>query len=255
MKISIITPAYNPGPLILETFRSLKNQTYQNFEWIIVNDCSNDENEYLFNKIKNEANFHVIIITNKINYKQARSKNIGLKHANGKFIKFLDADDLIDINHLENQYNLLKKYGHKNHAVFSPTINFWEKKDKRIEKLNSSYRNVGMNSFDQIKYFLVFPFFSHCGCLFLKQDIVDVNGFDEYLTTDEDGDFILRLMFKGIIFICQDKSYYFYRQHENERVSNNDSIEKWEHRYYVCEKIEKQLVNDFSHLKEQLAQR
>ena len=62
-------------------------------------------------------------------------------------------------------------------------------------------------------------------------------------------------MFNGILFISQDKSKYLYRHHNNKRVSKNDSIEKWDSRYHVCEKIEKQLINSYSILKEQLAQR
>ena len=69
--------------------------------------------------------------------------------------------------------------------------------------------------------------------VFLKQDIVDVNGFDEYLTTDEDGDFILfRLMFKGIIFLFVKTNHIIFIVNMKMNVfsKNNDSIEKWEHR-------------------------
>ena len=51
--------------------------------------------------------------------------------------------------------------------------------------------------------------------VFLKQDILEIGGFDEHLVTDEDGDLILRLMFNGILFISQDKSKYLYRHHNN----------------------------------------
>ena len=87
---------------------SLQNQTFKDFEWIIVDDCSDDLNKALFRKIKNDAGFSVFIISNPINYKQAKSKNIGLKYANGRYVKFLDADDLIDVDHLENQYNSIQ---------------------------------------------------------------------------------------------------------------------------------------------------
>jgi glycosyltransferase involved in cell wall biosynthesis len=255
MKISIITPAYNPGSLILETFDSLECQSFKNFEWIIVDDCSNLENKHLFNKIKNIASFTVRIISNPTNFKQAKSKNIGLEHSNGEYIKFLDADDLIDPCHLQNQLLSIENFDNFRFAIFSPTVHFWKKNKRRKEVINTSYKTVPVESFEQLKRFIVSPFFHHCSCLFRKHDIIDINGFDENLITDEDGDFILRLMFNGVLFICQDNSNYFYRQHNNKRVSNNDSIEKWEHRYRVCEKIESQLSFGFSSLKEQLAQR
>ena len=256
MKISVITPAYNPGSLILETFMSLQNQTFKDFEWIIVDDCSDDFNKTLFRKIKNSAIFSVFIISNSINYRQAKSKNIGLKHAKGKYVKFLDADDLLDENHLENQYNATLKLTHKKFAIFSPTLNFWQfDTGKRKVHLNTSYKKVNNNNFEQLKQFIVFPFFHHCGCLFLRQDILEIGGFDEHLVTDEDGDFILRLMFNDLIFIPQEKSKYYYRHHNNKRVSENDSMEKWNSRFNVCKKIEKQLNNRYSILNEQLAQR
>jgi len=255
MKVSIITPAFNPGKLILETFISLQNQTFKDFEWIIIDDCSNEMNTALFQQIKTDASFSVIVISNPINFRQARSKNIGLQHAKGKYIKFLDADDLLDIDHLENQYNAIQELTYDKFAIFSPTLNFWQRGDKREELLNKSYKKVNNNNFDQLKQFIVFPFFSHCGCLFLKQDIIDINGFDDSLITDEDGDLIIRLMLNGLLFIAQEDSVYIYRHHTQKRVSVNDSNDKWKSRMNVCKKMEAHFINKFSPLKEQLSQR
>ena len=57
MKISIITPAFNPGKLILETFISLQNQTFKDFEWIIIDDCSDEMNKALFQQINLFCNY------------------------------------------------------------------------------------------------------------------------------------------------------------------------------------------------------
>jgi glycosyltransferase involved in cell wall biosynthesis len=55
--ISIIAPAYNPGELLLETYNSLEKQTFQNFEWIIVDDNSNEYNQKLIEHIiRNSTN-------------------------------------------------------------------------------------------------------------------------------------------------------------------------------------------------------
>lgn len=255
MNISIITPAFNPGKLILETYETLKNQTYKNFEWIIVNDNSNKEHRKIIESIKEKATFPVFIINNKINLKQSRSKNIGLAHAKGKYIKFLDADDLLDTKHLENQIKLLKKQVDFNCAIFSPTVNFVNNISDSTSK-NTSHKSVKNDNISQLERFLVYPFFHHCSCLFYKEHLSEIGGFNENLITDEDGDLILRLMLHNILFIPQEDSAYYYRKHDfNSRVSSNDSEEKWQARLNVCLNIDKMLVGKYHTSKEALAQR
>lgn len=253
--ISIITPAYNPGKLLVETYNSLENQTLKDFEWIIVDDNSDDYNRQLIERIKERASFPVHIIRNMNNLRQAKSKNIGLDYAKGKYIKFLDADDLLDDKHLENQYNLLNFSNDKNIAIFSPTNNFVGSIEK--SKVNDSYKSVPLDNIKQLERFLVYPFFHHCGCLFYKDSIEKINGFDEKLLTDEDGDFILRLMLHGILFLPEETSKYYYRKHNfTLRVSSNDSDDKWLARLEVCLKIENMLNNGKDkYLYESLAQR
>lgn len=254
MEISIITPVYNSGEIILETFKSLSNQTFTDFEWIIIDDCSNRNTKDVLQIILSEAKFNVTLIQNEINSGQTRSKNLGIKKAKGKYIKFLDSDDLLDECHLENQMDILTKKG-KSVAVFSPTANFITSIEN--VKLNKSYRTVKQSNIEQLKRFIVFPFFSHCGCLFNIEDINEIGGFDESLVTDEDGDLIIRLMFNKVLFIPQEKSCYYYRQHAYfDRVSTNDTDEKWESRERVCEKIHALInINSLQVLNESLSQR
>ncbi|WP_164975330.1 glycosyltransferase family A protein [Lutibacter sp. HS1-25] len=253
--ISLITPAYNPGEFILETFDSLENQTFKNFEWIIVDDASNKKNQLLFDKISEVATFKVLIIRNSKNLLQSKSKNIGLKKAKGKFIKFIDADDLIDCEHLENQYNLIKNSISEHIAVFSPTHNFVGSIHSKNSHINLAYKEVETKNLAQLKKFIVQPFFHHCSCLFNRDDLFKINGFDENLITDEDGDLIIRLMLNGMVFLLCETSYYYYRHHNLSRVSRNNSNLKWEHRLKVCEKIENSLNIQNIDLYETLAQR
>ncbi|MGL4308732.1 MAG: glycosyltransferase family 2 protein [Cetobacterium sp.] len=106
--ISIITPMYNSEKYILETYLSIKNQTYNNWEWIVINDCSKD-NSY---KIVKELEMHdnrIKVLDNKLNLLAAKSRNKGLRIATGKYITFLDSDDLWKKNFLEMQLKLLKE--------------------------------------------------------------------------------------------------------------------------------------------------
>lgn len=99
--VSIITPSYNTASFIGQTIESVLSQTYQNWEMIIVDDCSSDDTdeivrEYLFDErikyIKNDSNSGAAI-----------SRNRALREARGKWIAFLDSDDLWDSNKLEEQ--------------------------------------------------------------------------------------------------------------------------------------------------------
>jgi glycosyltransferase involved in cell wall biosynthesis len=89
-KISIIMPTYNRAAYIIETIKSIQDQTYSNWELIIIDDGSEDNTEELIAQIKDER---VLF------YKAGRigvigkTKNIGLAKANGGFIAFMDSDD------------------------------------------------------------------------------------------------------------------------------------------------------------------
>ena len=103
--VSIITPCYNSEQFIEETFRSIKNQTYSNWEWIIVDDCSID------NSLKIIQNFNdkrIKLLNNERNLGASNSRNKALNEANGTYITFIDSDDLWEPNFLEETINYLK---------------------------------------------------------------------------------------------------------------------------------------------------
>lgn len=112
--VSIIMPSYNTAPYIAETIQSVLNQTYRNWELIIIDDCSSDNtNEVLLNFIDNRIH----IYKNKRNSGAAISRNKALKKAKGEWIAFLDSDDLWNPNKLEHQIRFMEK----NHYYFSYT--------------------------------------------------------------------------------------------------------------------------------------
>ena len=111
--ISIITPLYNAEKYFSDTFHSVINQTYQNWEWIIVNDCSTDNSLELAIKLKKEDK---IISLEKYSGPSAAS-NAALNLAKGDYISFIDSDDMWDISFLEEQLNFIKKNNY--HFVYS----------------------------------------------------------------------------------------------------------------------------------------
>ena len=99
IKISIIIPVYNSEKYVVETLKSLDNQTFPYHELIIINDGSTDNSEQVIkNYIKNKKNVKYIAQENK---KQGYTRNLGVKKATGNYIMFLDADDFIEPRTLE----------------------------------------------------------------------------------------------------------------------------------------------------------
>lgn len=108
--ISIITPAYNCKRTIQETYKSVLSQTFSDWEWIIVDDCSTD-GSFSFLKEMFDHDDRIVLLQTPKNGGTAAARNLGLKHAKGRYITFLDSDDLLDPNYLECQLEFIKTNG------------------------------------------------------------------------------------------------------------------------------------------------
>lgn len=105
-KVSIITPAYNCEKYIRNTYRSIANQTYTDWEWIVTDDCSTDATYSILERLASLDN-RIVLFRNSINSGAAVSRNLSLKHASGDFIAFLDSDDFWDCRKLEKQLGFM----------------------------------------------------------------------------------------------------------------------------------------------------
>jgi len=106
--VSIITPSYNSEKFISETIKSVLNQTYDNWEMIIVDDCSSDNsNEIIKEYSKKDGRIKLIKLEK--NSGPAVARNRAIKEAKGRYIAFLDSDDLWMPNKLEKQVEFMKK--------------------------------------------------------------------------------------------------------------------------------------------------
>lgn len=110
--VSIITPAYNSGKFIAETIISVQNQTYQNWEMIIVDDCSDDDTSEIVASFQKEDD-RIKYLRNKSNKGSAVSRNIALQNAKGKWIAFLDSDDVWHYQKLERQIEFMLSNDYK----------------------------------------------------------------------------------------------------------------------------------------------
>ena len=112
--VSIIMPSYNTGRFIRESIDSVRNQTYKNWELIIVDDCSTDDTEKL---VMSFSDPRILFLKNPVNSGAAVSRNYALREAKGEWIAFLDSDDIWAPQKLEKQILFMKT----NNYFFSAT--------------------------------------------------------------------------------------------------------------------------------------
>ncbi|WP_029267449.1 glycosyltransferase family 2 protein [Virgibacillus alimentarius] len=104
--ISVITPAYNSQQFIHETIESVQNQTYTNWEMIIVDDCSTDKTTEIVASYQKE-DARITLIKLKENAGSGVARNTAIEAAKGRFIAFLDSDDVWLETKLEKQLDFM----------------------------------------------------------------------------------------------------------------------------------------------------
>ena len=114
--ISIIVPVYNSEKFIKDTIKTVEEQTYENWELLLVNDCSTDNSKKIIEEYEKKDK-RIKLIDLEQNSGAAIARNTGIDRANGKYIAFLDSDDLWEKEKLEKQIKFIKK----NNCVFSFT--------------------------------------------------------------------------------------------------------------------------------------
>lgn len=105
--VSIVVPVYNAAKFLDDTIKTVKNQTYGNWELILVNDCSKDKSVNLIKRYQKDDK-RIKLFSMEINSGAALSRNKGIDEAHGKYLAFLDADDLWKDKKLEKQIAFMK---------------------------------------------------------------------------------------------------------------------------------------------------
>lgn len=145
--VSVIIPVYNAEKYIQTTIESVINQTYSDFEVIIVDDCSKDASGKIIQKLcekHKQIHYHL----QEKNQGVAVARNTGLDLAKGRYIAFLDSDDIWKQDKLKKQLDLMKN---KNAAFVYSAIEMMDeqgdiKKEKRKIKEEVSYRYLLKNT-------------------------------------------------------------------------------------------------------------
>ncbi len=109
MEVSIIIPAYNCGECIKKCLDSILNQTFKDFEIIIINDGSKDNTEQVIEKYINEHKNFDIKLINQQNMGVAKTRNKAMKLTKGKYLVFVDNDDFLDRDYLAVYHDIITK--------------------------------------------------------------------------------------------------------------------------------------------------
>lgn len=148
-KVSVIVTTYNRKEYLTEAIQAILNQTYQDFELIVVDNYSNYDFSALIESFKSKKIFP---FQNQNNGIIAINRNIGIKHSNGDYIAFCDDDDIWVVNKLQDQMNILLETDcdlvYSNMFLFKDDITNVMKitSNKKINKLNDLINNNQINT-------------------------------------------------------------------------------------------------------------
>ena len=202
LKISIITVTKNSANFLEECILSVFNQSYKNYEIILIYDDVNKSElkyvRYILQKIKKKK-----IIINKKNLGVGMSRNIGIKKAKGKFIAFLDADDLWHKDKIKDQIDFMKK--RKINFSFCG-YRIIDKNDKFLKKIISP-KNINFQK-------LLYACDIGLSTVILKSKLLRINKFSS-LKTKEDYLLWLILSKKNIKMLGLKKTLVSWRKTDN----------------------------------------
>lgn len=212
---SIIIPLYNAEEYCLETFKSLELQTISDFEVVIIDDKSTDDSYIIAEKFcLGKPNFY--LIKSNSNLKGASvCRNIGLNIAKGKYIIFLDADDILKSDCLEFRKNYLTNKPNDDFAVFK--MKYFYNKPEDSDEIFNTYCE---NRLNYLKEFIGAKIPWQTTCIAWKSNFLKENNytFDEKFPRLQDVEFHTRILLNDKINFSsnQNLSYdSYYRIHKN----------------------------------------
>lgn len=201
--VSIIIPTYNYGKYLNETLKSIMDQSYNNWECIVIDDGSTDNTKEIVNNfILKDNRFKYIY---QINKGVSHTRNVGIKEAKGEFIQFLDGDDLLQINKIKSQieifetnpgvdivYNEVRFFDNENIDLLRASLK-GNKKDNWMPKLSAKGNEV-ISQLSSINFIVM-------NSPLLKRSVFGKVGyFDESMKALEDWDFWMRCALANCYF-------------------------------------------------------
>lgn len=215
--VSIIMPCYNSASVVSQAIESVINQSYKNWELLVVNDCSNDNSSEIIHYYAELDNRIKYFETDSPSGSPSLPRNIGIANSAGKYIAFLDSDDMWFPNKLEEQLLFMERHGYN--FVYSN----YEKISWNGERNNRTVIVKSSSSYNDILRSCSIP----CLTVLLKKEIAVSTRFKK--TPKEDYVFWLEILKKGTIAYNTNKIHALYRESARSRSGNKFKMiqEQW----------------------------
>lgn len=240
-ELSIIIPVYNRSNLILETLDTVIRQTTTCFQCIIVDDHSTDQSyEMIREYIKNDKRF---ILTKRTSQLKGAPicRNEGINLAIGRYIMFLDSDDLLDPICLEQRIGYIKQSPNKNFYVFNVAL-------YNPETFQANYLCGNLKVSNDLDGFINYTGGWNISSTVLKKSFLENNHyFDEEALSWQDVEFHIRAIIKTKKYLKYFDSQpdVYVRIHEHKRISNDNwTFQKIYQRINTISKIENLILNE-----------
>ena len=210
--VSVIIPVYNSEKYLGAAIENILSQRYTNIEILVIDDGSSDNSQSVARKFENKK----VKIFAQTNKGASAARNNGLRQAKGEYIQFLDADDLLSSNKIEDQVKLLLENPAK--IAICPTIHFFDGESLSEKAITDEWY---YNSFNKPSDFLIklYGGYENEGAMIqpnswlTPKKIIDKAGFwDERLSLDDDGEFFCRVILASTGIVCSINAINYYRK-------------------------------------------
>ncbi len=211
--VSIVIPSFNKADLLIEMIKSIFNQTYKNWELIIVDDGSEDDN---FLKIENFVRFDArctYIRRNREPKNGDTCRNIGMEMSTGEYIVFFDADDIITPKCLEARVCYMQEHQECDYASF-PYAYIYDDDIDNVEDVKIKSKNK--TDYQKFKALLKADYpFTVWSSIYRKDALKNIS-WDEKVYIYQDFDFMVRCFLADLKHsYCDSAPDYFYRRFRN----------------------------------------
>jgi glycosyltransferase involved in cell wall biosynthesis len=182
---SVVIPTYNRADFILQTLNTVFNQSFQDYEIIVADDCSTDNTKEILQPLI--AQHKIKFVQHDQNYERGKTRNTGMLHAQGKYLTFLDSDDFMYPDNLKDAYEYAvqhpeKKVFHNLYELINPQREVLYKYDFR--PLKNPLKQLAEGNF------------LSCHGVFLHREVYSTVFWDEnrLLSGSEDHEYWLRVL-------------------------------------------------------------
>jgi glycosyltransferase involved in cell wall biosynthesis len=210
--ISVIMPFFNCEKYIARALESVLNQTFIDFELILINDASSDSSDDIIKKYLTDK--RIIYIKNLTNKKIVANLNMGLKLAHADIVARMDGDDICYPDRFFKQYDYL--VAHPNISIVGSFVHIIDENGVVVDK-----RTKLLHPEDIKRELIVYDPFTHPAVMFRKKAVTDVGGYRNNFSA-EDMDLWFRLIYSGHNGANVPEYLLAYRHHANNVVAQKN---------------------------------